>query len=60
MKTMTPIIAAKNMAGKKTVDSSMLSACALPASLHNAIVCANREFCWQHLLYCKATEQIAT
>ena len=27
MKTMTPMIAAKKMAGKETVDSSMLSAC---------------------------------
>jgi hypothetical protein len=33
MKTMTPIIAAKNMAGKETVDSNMLSACSLPAPL---------------------------
>jgi hypothetical protein len=52
---MTPIIAAKNMAGKETVDSNMLSACSLPAPIHNAIVCANRKFCWQRLLYCKAT-----
>src|SRR5215472_9053626 len=47
MKTMTPMIAAKNMAGKETADSSMLSACPHPAPLHNAIVCANRWFCWQ-------------
>jgi len=46
---MTPMIAAKNMAGKETVDSSMLLACSLPAPLHNAIVCANRWFCWQRL-----------
>ena len=32
------VIAAKNMAGKETVDSSMLSACSLPAPPHNAIV----------------------
>src|SRR5262249_26787849 len=31
MKTMTPMIAAKNMAGKEGVDSSMFSACSLPA-----------------------------
>ena len=43
------MIAAKNMAGKETVDSSMLSACSLPTPLHNAIVCANRWFCWQRL-----------
>src|SRR4030095_12061451 len=55
MKTMTPIIAAKNMAGKEAVDSNMLSECSLPAPIHNAIVCANRWFCWQRLLYCKAT-----
>src|SRR5215469_2677890 len=47
MKTMTPMIAAKNMAGKETADSSMLSPCPHPAPLHNAIVCANRWFCWQ-------------
>ena len=41
MKTMTQMIAAKNMAGKETVDSSMLSACPHPPPLHNAIVCAN-------------------
>jgi len=32
---MTPMIA-------EMVDSSMLPACSLPGSLHNAIVCANR------------------
>src|SRR5215510_461910 len=57
MKTMTPMIAAKNMAGKETVDSSMLSACSLPASLHNAIVCANRWFCWQRLDDQKAADR---
>ena len=57
MKTMTPMIAAKNMAGKETVDSSMLSACSLPAPLHNAIVCANRWFCWQRLDDHKAAEK---
>jgi hypothetical protein len=45
MKTMTPMIAAKNMAGKEAVDSSMLSACSLLEPLHNAIICANRWFC---------------
>ena len=47
MKTMAPIIAAKNMAGKEAVDSSMRPRVLAPASLHNAIVCANRWFCWQ-------------
>ena len=55
MKTMTPIIAAKNMAGKEKVDSSILPTCSFRAPQHNAIVCANRKFCWQRLLYCKAT-----
>ena len=55
MKTMAPMIAAKNMAGKERVDSSMLPTCSLRASVHNAIVCANRKFCWQRLLYGKAT-----
>ena len=49
------MIAAKNMAGKERVDSSMLPTCSLRASVHNAIVCANRKFCWQRLLYGKAT-----
>ena len=49
-------IAAKNMAGKETVDSNMLSACSLPAPLHNAIVCANRWFCWQRQPDYKATD----
>jgi hypothetical protein len=52
---MAPMIAAKNMAGKERVDSSMLPTCSLRASVHNAIVCANRKFCWQRLLYGKAT-----
>jgi hypothetical protein len=54
---MTPIIAAKNMAGKEKVDSSILPTCSFRAPQHNAIVCANRKFCWQRLLYCKATER---
>jgi len=54
---MTPMIAAKNMAGKETVDSSMLSACSLPTPLHNAIVCANRWFCWQRLDDDKAADR---
>ena len=53
---MTPMIAAKNIAGKETVDSSMLSACSLPAHLRNAIVCANRWFCWQRLDDYKAAD----
>src|SRR6516162_10483847 len=57
MKTMTPMIAAKNMAGKETVDSSMLPACSLSAPLHNAIVCANRWFCWQRLDNYKAVDR---
>jgi hypothetical protein len=55
MKTMAPMIAAKNMAGKETVDSSMLPTCSLRAPLHKAIVCANRKFLLAALLYCKAT-----
>jgi hypothetical protein len=55
MKTMAPMIAAKNMAGKEKVDSSILPTCSFRAPQHNAIVCANRKFCWQRLLYCKAT-----
>src|SRR5215467_11737063 len=47
MKTMAPMIAAKNMAGKETVDSSMFPACSLRRPLHNAILCANRWFCGQ-------------
>ena len=50
-------IAAKNMAGKETVDSNMLSACSLPAPLHNAIVCANRWFCWHRLYDYKAADR---
>ena len=57
MKTMTPMIAAKNMAGKETVDSSMLSACSLPTPPHNAIVCANRWFYWQRLDDHKAADR---
>jgi hypothetical protein len=55
MKTMAPMIAAKNMAGKEKVDSSILPTCSFRAPQHNAIVCANRKFCWQRLLYGKAT-----
>src|SRR5262245_47054143 len=47
IKTMAPIIAAKNMAGKQAVESSMPPRVLAPASLHKAIVCANRWFCWQ-------------
>jgi hypothetical protein len=37
MKTTTPMVAAKNRAGKETVDSVMPSTCLSPAS-HNAII----------------------